>query len=77
MVSIEINAVQRARRFEISTDENIRVSELCESVRKFVGDRERGCLISTEHRGVMYEDSRLSDYGIRTAMTVLYISKAD
>lgn len=75
MIAIGINAIQRARKFEIKTDENITVGVLAENIGKIICDDEPGYLLSRERKGFMAAGGSLCENGIRTGTELIYISK--
>ncbi len=75
MITIGINAIQRARKFEMKTDENITVGVLAQNIGKILCDDKTGYLLSRERRGFMAAGGSLCENGIRTGMELIYISK--
>lgn len=77
MITIGIYAIQRAKRFEIRTDESITVGALGESIKKILKDHETGYLLNPERKGFMAAGGSLCEYGIRTGMELIYISRTE
>lgn len=75
MMTIEINAIQRAKRLELKLDENICINALCECIRRILGDENTGRLINAGQHGFIAADKRISEYGIGNAAVLIYISK--
>ncbi|MCR5604140.1 MAG: hypothetical protein K6G27_10630 [Lachnospiraceae bacterium] len=75
MIIVEIYAVQWEKHIELKLDKEIKICELCRCVAQIMGEKDsHGLVISCRRRGVIPEDARLSDYGVRTGDVLLYIS---
>ena len=75
MMTIEINAIQRAKRLELKLDENICINALCECIRRILGDESTGRLIYAGRHGFIPAGKSLSEYGIGNGTVLIYISK--
>lgn len=75
MITVEINAIQRAKHLEISADEGITVQKLTESIGNIVGDDVPGCIVSGDLGGILPVNAGLAELGMVTGMVLIYISK--